>query len=333
MTFAIAILNFNGSVLLKRFIPKVIENCSEAKLYVIDNNSSDHSVELISEKYPEINLIRLDNNYGYAKGYNLGIKKIDEDVIFFLNNDAVFLDKDSFKYICETFKSNLNICVAQPRIIDYNNHDIYEYAGASGGYLDLLGYPFCRGRIVNTVESSEKYKTTREIFWASGCCFVIRKKTFENAGGFDESFFCHMEEIDLCWRLKNINPKCKIVTIGKSKVYHIGGGTIQYDNPKKSYFNFRNSIIMLIKNLPGKFLIPVILLRVLSDFIILIFSILTLKIRFSFSIIKAYYNNIFNIRYNFRKRDMLRTSNKYYYTKSILLAYYLFRKKTFSSLK
>ena len=153
MTFAIAILNFNGSVLLKRFIPKIIENCSEAKLYVIDNNSNDNSVELISEKYPEINLIRLDNNYGYAKGYNLGIKKIDEDVIFFLNNDAVFLDKDSFKYICETFKSNLNICVAQPRIIDYNNHDKYEYAGASGGYLDLLGYPFCRGRIVNTIES------------------------------------------------------------------------------------------------------------------------------------------------------------------------------------
>ena len=333
MTFAIAILNYNGSVLLKRFIPKIIENCSEAKLYVIDNNSTDDSVKFILEKYPDISLIRLDNNYGYAKGYNDGIKKIDEDVIFFLNNDAVFLDKDSFKNICETFKSNLNICVAQPRIIDYNNHDRYEYAGASGGYLDFLGYPFCRGRIVNTVESSEKYKTTREIFWASGCCFVIRKKTFENVGGFDESFFCHMEEIDLCWRLKNIDPKYKIVTIGKSKVYHIGGGTMQYDNPKKNYFNFRNSIIMLIKNLPGKFLIPVILLRVLTDSIILIISIFSLKIRFSYSIIKAYYYNITNLRCNFKKRDIIRTSNKYYYTKSILLAYYLFRKKTFSTLK
>jgi len=333
MTFAIAILNYNGSVLLKRFIPKIIENCSEAKLYVIDNNSTDCSVELILEKYPDINLIRLDNNYGYAKGYNEGIKKIDEDVVFFLNNDAVFLDKDSFKNICETFKSNMNICVAQPRIIDYNNHERYEYAGASGGYLDLLGYPFCRGRIVNTVESSEKYKTTREIFWASGCCFVIRKKTFENAGGFDESFFCHMEEIDLCWRLKNINPKCKIVTIGKSKVFHIGGGTMQYDNPKKSYFNFRNSIIMLIKNLPAKFFIPIILLRTLTDFIILIISILSLKIRLSFSIIKAYYYNIVNIRYNFKKRNTIKTPNKYYYTKSILITYYVFRKKTFSSLK
>ena len=333
MTFAIAILNYNGSVLLKRFIPKIIENCSQAKIYVIDNNSTDYSVELILDKHPEINLIRLDNNYGYAKGYNEGIKKIDEDVIVFLNNDAVFLEKDSFKNICETFKSNLNICVAQPRIIDYNNHDRYEYAGASGGYLDLLGYPFCRGRIVNTVENSEKYKTTREIFWASGCCFVIRKKIFENAGGFDESFFCHMEEIDLCWRLKNIDPKCKIVTIGKSKVYHIGGGTMEYDNPKKNYFNFRNSIIMLIKNLPGKYLMPVILLRILTDLIILILSIFSLKIRFSFSILKAYCYNIFHIRYNFKKRDVIRRSNKYYYTKSILLAYYLFRKKTFSSLK
>ena len=169
MKVSIILPTYNrASSFLKEAIDSVInQSYMNWELIVIDNNSTDKSVELILEKFPEINLIRLDNNYGYAKGYNEGIKKIEEDVIVFLNNDAVFIEKDSFKNICETFKSNLNICVAQPRIIDYNNHDRYEYAGASGGYLDLLGYPFCRGKIFNTIECSEKYKSTRSIFWPS----------------------------------------------------------------------------------------------------------------------------------------------------------------------
>ena len=333
MTFAIAILNYNGSILLKKFIPKVIENCNGAKVYLIDNNSSDSSVDFISKNYPEIDVIKLSDNFGYAKGYNEGVKEIDEDVICFLNNDAVFLEKDSFNQICKTFKSNENICIAQPRIIDYNDHDSYEYAGASGGYIDLLGYPFCRGRIINNIENSEKYKTTREVFWASGSCFIIRKKIFHNIGGFDESFFCHMEEIDLCWRLKNMDSKCKIVTIGKSKVYHIGGGTMHYDNPKKNYLNFRNSIMMMIKNLPRKYLIPVIIFRLFSDLIIVIFYIFTLKISLSFSILRAYYHNIINLRINLLKRNNTKMINNYYYSKSILIAYYIFGRKTFSSLK
>ena len=333
MTFAIAILNHNGSVLLKRFLSKVIENCQDAQIYIIDNKSSDDSIDFISKNYPEINIIELNANYGYAEGYNEGVKLIAEDVIIFLNNDAVFLDKQSYNQIYKTFNSNDNISIAQPRIIDYNNHNKYEYAGASGGYIDLLGYPFCRGRIINNVESAEKYRTTREIFWASGACFVIRRKIFNKLNGFDNDFFCHMEEIDLCWRLKNIDNDKKIVTIGKSQVFHIGGGTMQYDNPNKNYLNFRNSIMMLIKNLPLGYLVPVIIFRILFDLIILIFSFLTLNFNLSFSILKAYYYNLINFRINFLKRIKSKKSKKYYYCKSILISYYLLGKKTFSSLK
>ena len=333
MTFAIAILNHNGSVLLKRFVPKVIENCQDAQIYIIDNKSSDDSIDLISKNYPEINIIELNSNHGYAEGYNEGVKLITEDVIIFLNNDAVFLDKQSYNEIYKTFNSNDDISIAQPRIIDYDNHDKYEYAGASGGYIDLLGYPFCRGRIINNVESAEKYRTTREIFWASGACFVIRRKIFNKLNGFDNDFFCHMEEIDLCWRLKNTDNDKKIVTIGKSQVFHIGGGTMQYDNPNKNYLNFRNSIMMLIKNLPLSYLVPVIIFRILFDLIILIFSILTLNFNLSFSILNAYYFNLINLRINFLKRNKSKKSKKYYYCKSILISYYLLGKKTFSSLK
>ena len=333
MTFAIAILNHNGSVLLKRFVPKVIENCQDAQIYIIDNKSSDNSIDLISKNYPEINIIELNSNHGYAEGYNEGVKLITEDVIIFLNNDAVFLDKQSYNEIYKTFNSNDDISIAQPRIIDYDNHDKYEYAGASGGYIDLLGYPFCRGRIINNIEYAEKYRTTREIFWASGACFVIRRKIFNKLNGFDNDFFCHMEEIDLCWRLKNTDKDKKIVTIGKSQVFHIGGGTMQYDNPNKNYLNFRNSIMMLIKNLPLSYLVPVIIFRILFDLIILIFSILTLNFNLSFSILNAYYFNLINLRINFLKRNKSKKSKKYYYCKSILISYYLLGKKTFSSLK
>ena len=243
MTYAVAILNYNGSILLRKFISKVVKNCSDAAIYLIDNNSNDSSVEFINKNYSEIITIKLDNNYGYARGYNEAVKYIDEDVIIFLNNDAVFLDSDSFSTIKKTFESNEMISIAQPRILDYNNQDKYEYAGASGGYLDFLGYPFCRGRILNNIEKTDKYKTTREIFWASGSCFIIRKNIFKMLNGFDEDFFCHMEEIDLCWRLKNLNSNYKIITIAKANVFHLGGGTMQYGASDKNYLNFRNCLL------------------------------------------------------------------------------------------
>ena len=333
MTFAIAILNYNGSILLKRFIPEIIKNCEGAKIYMIDNNSTDLSVSFIKKNYSQVSVIQLDSNYGYASGYNLGLKKINEDVVILLNNDAVFKDKESFSELCKTFLSNKSISIAQPRILDFNNRDKYEYAGASGGYLDFLCYPFCRGRIINKIESSEKYKTTREIFWASGSCFAIRKVIFNELNGFDDDFFCHMEEIDLCWRLKHIKPNHKIITIGKSTVYHIGGGTMQYDSPKKSYLNFRNSIMMMIKNLPKSYIIPVLFLRFIFDLLIVLYHLVFLKFKISFSIISAYFYNIINFKHNFSKRSHNKKYKYYYYCRSILLEYYFFQKNSFSSLK
>ena len=333
MTFAIAILNFNGSILLKKFIPDIIKYCKNSNIYIIDNNSTDSSIDFISENYPQIKIIKLNSNMGYAKGYNEGVKSIVEDVIFFLNNDAVFLDNYSYDEICKAFKGNELVSIAQPRIIDYNNKSIYEYAGASGGYIDFFGYPFCRGRILNKLESINKYKTTREIFWASGSCFVIRKNIFNLLGGFDEDFFCHMEEIDLCWRLKNIDSNYKIITVGKSKVYHIGGGTMNYGSSNKNYLNFRNSFMMMIKNLPKSYFAFSLLLRVFSDFFILIFSLITFNFKLFFPIISAYYYNIIYFRKNLSKRKKTKVYYKYFYTFSILINYYFFRKKEFSSIK
>ena len=333
MTYAVAILNYNGSILLRKFISKVVKNCADAVIYLIDNDSSDSSVEFINKNYPEIITIKLDHNYGYAKGYNKAIKYIDEDVIIFLNNDAVFLDPESFNAIKKAFESNQMISIAQPRILDYNNQDKYEYAGASGGYLDFLGYPFCRGRILNNIEKTDKYKTTREIFWASGSCFIIRKNIFKMLNGFDEDFFCHMEEIDLCWRLKNLNSNYKIITIAKANVFHLGGGTMQYGASDKNYLNFRNSLVMLIKNLPKKYFIVSLFLRFCSDLFILIFSFLTFRFGLSISIISAYYFNLLNFRKSLSKRKKQLSSYKYFICFSILINYYFFGKKTFSSIK
>jgi len=333
MTYAVAILNYNGSILLRKFISKVVKNCSDAVIYLIDNNSTDSSVEFINKNYPEIITIKLDNNYGYARGYNEAVKYIDEDVIIFLNNDAVFLDSDSFSTIKKTFESNEMISIAQPRILDYNNQDKYEYAGASGGYLDFLGYPFCRGRILGNIEKSDKYNTTREIFWASGSCFIIRKSIFKLLNGFDEDFFCHMEEIDLCWRLKNLNSNYKIITIGKANVYHVGGGTMQYGENRKNYLNFRNSLVMLIKNLPKKYFIFSLFLRLICDLFILIFSVLLFRFGLSFSILSAYYFNILNFRKSLSKRKKGLVPYKYFICFSILINYYFLNKKTFSSIK
>ena len=225
------------------------------------------------------------------------------------------------------------ISIAQPRILDYNNQDKYEYAGASGGYLDFLGYPFCRGRILGNIEKSDKYNTTREIFWASGSCFIIRKSIFKLLNGFDEDFFCHMEEIDLCWRLKNLDSSYKIITIGKANVYHVGGGTMQYGGNRKNYLNFRNSLVMLIKNLPKKYFIFSLFLRLIFDLFILIFSVLLFRFGLSFSILSAYYFNILNFRKSISKRKKGLGSYKYFICFSILINYYFLSKKTFSSIK
>ena len=332
MKTAIVIINYNGLNLIKKFIPSIITNSSNCNIYVIDNNSTDDSVNYIKNNFSNINIINNSSNLGYAGGYNEGIKKIDEDLLIFLNNDATFLDENSLYNLVKVFKENSEIKVAQPKIIDFTNQEKFEYSGAAGGFIDFFGYPFCRGRIFSNVELKNNYNTTREVFWASGTCFAVRRSTFIEHNGFDESFFAHMEEIDLCWRIKRKNIDDKIVAVGNSEVHHLGGGSLTYNSSNKYYLNFRNSIIMMIKNIPGKYFFQFLIGRLFLDFLILIFSIISLKFNLFIGIVKAY---LF-LLINFLKIKRVKFKNerifKYYYCKSIIFDYLFRRKNKFSKI-
>ena len=332
MKTAIVIINYNGLNLIKKFMPSIITNSSNCNIYVIDNNSTDDSVNYIKNNFSNINIINNSSNLGYAGGYNEGIKKIDEDLLIFLNNDATFLDENSLYNLVKVFKENSEIKVAQPKIIDFTNQEKFEYSGAAGGFIDFFGYPFCRGRIFSNVELKNNYNTTREVFWASGTCFAVRRSTFIEHNGFDESFFAHMEEIDLCWRIKRKNIDDKIVAVGNSEVYHLGGASLTYNSSNKYYLNFRNSIIMMIKNIPGKYFFQFLLGRLFLDFLILIFSIISLKFNLFIGIVKAY---LF-LLINFLKIKRVKFKNerifKYYYCKSIIFDYLFRRKNKFSKI-
>ena len=332
MKVAIVVLNYNGLNLLKIFIPQLIKNCLGLDFYVVDNGSDDDSVNYIINEYPNVKVIINEKNFGYAGGYNKSLNKINAELFICLNNDATFIDKKSVNNIIEVFKKNPEIVAAQPRIINYTNRKIFDYAGASGGFIDLFGYPFCRGRIFTEIEDVTKYCTTREIFWASGCCLVIRKSSFNSVNGFDSSFFAHMEEIDLCWRLKNNNNSNKIVVIGNANVYHLGGATLNYNTVNKNYLNFRNSLVMLIKNLPKKLMFVSLTGRFFTDFIILIVSLITLNFKVVKGIIKAYFFVIMNLINIFRLRSSRNSNFKFYYCKSIFYNFFFKRKKFFSEI-
>ena len=332
MKTAIVIINYNGLNLIKKFMPSIITNSSIYNIYVIDNNSTDDSVNYIKNNFSNINIINNSSNLGYAEGYNEGIKKIKEDLLIFINNDATFLDEKSLSNLVKVFKENSEIKVAQPKIIDFTNQEKFEYSGAAGGFIDFFGYPFCRGRIFSNVELKNNYNTTREVFWASGTCFAVRRSTFIEHNGFDESFFAHMEEIDLCWRIKRKNNNDKIVAVGNSEVYHLGGGSLSYNSSSKYYLNFRNSIIMMIKNVPGKYFFQFLLGRIFLDFLILIFSVITLKFNLFKGIVKAYLYLLINIlkikRVKFQNEKLF----KYYYCKSIIFNYLIRRINKFSKI-
>ncbi len=332
MKTAIVIINYNGLNLIKKFMPSIITNSSNFNIYVIDNNSTDDSVNYIKNNFSNINIINNSSNLGYAGGYNEGIKKIDEDLLIFLNNDATFLDENSLYNLVKVFKENSEIKVAQPKIIDFTNQEKFEYSGAAGGFIDFFGYPFCRGRIFSNVELKNNYNTTREVFWASGTCFAVRRSTFIEHKGFDESFFAHMEEIDLCWRIKRKNIDDKIVAVGNSEVHHLGGGSLTYNSSNKYYLNFRNSIIMMIKNIPGKYFFQFLLGRLFLDFLILIFSIITLKFNLFIGITKAYLFLLINFLKIKRVKFYNEKVFKYYYCRSIIFNYLLRRKNKFSKI-
>lgn len=263
MKTAIAILNWNGRSLLEKFLPSVVENSHEAEIYVIDNASTDDSVAYLNSNFPSVKIIQNEGNFGYAKGYNVGIKSIDAEIICLLNSD-VKVSHNWISPILNLFETDENIAAIQPKILDYKNPTYFEYAGAGGGFIDNLGYPYCRGRVFWTLEEDKgQYNDLIQTFWVSGACMFVRKKDFEEIGGFDEGFFAHMEEIDFCWRLNNLDKK--VFYCGQSTVYHLGGGTLKSSNPRKTYLNFRNSLWMLVKNLPEWKAFPFVFARLSLD--------------------------------------------------------------------
>ncbi len=331
MKIAIVILNWNGQKLLEQFLPDIVRysNTDYCDIYVADNASSDTSVEYVKSNFTTVKIIQNTENGGYAKGYNDALKNIDADIYALVNSD-IEVTKDWLEPIITAFKNDKQTAIIQPKILDYKNKDFFEYAGAGGGYLDKYGFPFCRGRVFNSLEKdSQQFNDTKEIFWASGACLFIRKEVFNALEGFDETYFAHQEEIDLCWRAKNLGHKIKY--IGTSIVYHVGGATLNESNPKKTYLNFRNSLFTLTKNLPKNSLFPVLFTRLILDGIAGIRFLLQLKPIHAFMVLKAHASFYFNLFSNLKKRSKNNTDN-YYYTKSIVWEHFIKGKKTFDEL-
>ncbi|MCW1961855.1 glycosyltransferase family 2 protein [Chryseobacterium viscerum] len=260
---AVAILNWNGRNWLEKFLPDVVQFSQNADIFVIDNLSTDDSVEFLQKNFPTVNVIKNDKNYGFAGGYNEGLKAIPNEYYCLLNSD-VEVTENWIEPALELLEKNPSISAVQPKILSYHNRSYFEFAGAAGGLIDNLGYPYCRGRIFDDLEEDKgQYNDETEIFWASGCCFFIRSKDFWEQNGFDARFFAHQEEIDLCWRL--INSGKKIYYTGKSKVYHVGGGTLNKQSAQKTFLNIRNNLSMMLKNLPFPQLIWLIFFRLCLD--------------------------------------------------------------------
>lgn len=331
MKTAIVILNWNGKVLLEQFLPAMqkFSNYKNVEIYIADNNSSDDSMSFVTENYPTIKIIKNKQNGGYAKGYNDALKNIEADVYVLVNSD-IEVTQNWLTPILYAFENEPDTAIIQPKILDYNNKLNFEYAGAGGGFIDELGYPFCRGRIFSSIESDKgQYDDVREIFWASGACFFIRAQVFWELRGFDEDYFAHQEEIDLCWRAQNLGKTIKYV--GTSTVYHIGGATLNNYNPQKTFLNFRNSLFSIVKNIPEKKLIIILFVRLVLDGIAGIKFLVEFQPKHTFEIIKAHASFYKNFKKMYKKRACIKTLKKdYFNTKSILWNYYLLGNKTFN---
>lgn len=260
---AVVILNYNGAGMLRRFLPSVIEYSHEASIYVADNGSSDESCDVVRNEFPAVKLMVLDHNYGFAEGYNRALAQVDEEYAVLLNSD-VEVTRGWLSPMTQFLDFNPEVAACQPKLLSFKKKDFFEYAGAAGGFIDKWGYTFCRGRIFNTVErDSGQYDDTTDVFWATGAALMIRNEVYKNNGGLDGRFFAHMEEIDLCWRLRSRGYR--IACVPQSHVYHVGGATLKKENPQKTYLNFRNNLLMIYKNAPDCQLKKIMLFRKVFD--------------------------------------------------------------------
>ena len=316
MKIAVVILNWNGQKLLEKFLPSVVKYSQEATVYVIDNASTDDSIVFLKKNFLNVKLIQLDQNYGYAGGYNRGLQQIDADIYALVNSDVEVTENWLYP-VLKTFETEPETVVVQPKIKDYKNKKMFEYAGASGGFLDFFGYPYCDGRILFNVEEDKgQYDQAKEIFWASGACFFIKKDTFNRHKGFDENFFAHQEEIDLCWRIKHTGKQIKYIP--ESEVYHLGGASLETQNPFKTYLNFRNNLMMLLKNLPAFFIFPVIFTRLILDGLAGIVFLVQGKHKHTWAVVKAHFGFYKRIPIIIKQRPN-KTINKYYNRFSIFI--------------
>jgi GT2 family glycosyltransferase len=326
---AVVILNWNGVKLLEQFLPSVIQFSPEATIYVADNASTDSSVEFIKKEFPSIKIIENSDNFGFAKGYNEALVSVEEEYYALVNSD-IEVTENWLQPILELFEKDPKTGIIQPKILDYKNKKMFEYAGAAGGYIDKYGYPYCRGRFFDTIEEDiNQYSEITEIFWASGACLFIRKNIFRELNGFDTDFFAHQEEIDLCWRAYNKGYIAKYCP--ESRVYHVGGATLQTGSPMKTFLNFRNSLWMLTKNLPKNELVPVLFIRMVLDGVAGVKFLAEGKPKLLWAILRAHFYFYTNFLKFYYKRNSVQKGN-YFSKKSIVFEYYLNKKKKFSDL-
>ena len=331
----VVILNWNGVKHLKRFLPGVVLSTpADVEIVVADNGSTDDSLDLLRRRFPTVRVLELGDNYGFAGGYNRALAQLEADYFVLLNSD-VETPRDWLEPLVSVLEMDRTMAAVAPKILSWADKGLFEYAGACGGFIDRYGYPFCRGRIIGSVERDEgQYDQACDVFWASGACFCCRADLFREAGGFDESFFAHMEEIDLCWRLQIAGYKIGVEP--SSCVYHVGGGTLAPESPRKLYFNYRNSLYMLFKNLPSGRMFTTLFIRMLLDGASAAVYLLQGKWRAMRAVMKAhgaFYMHLGQLRRSRRKIEALRVSlPETVYGGSVVWDYFIRRRKTFGSL-
>ena len=329
MKIAVVILNWNGAALLQQFLPSVIDYSAGADIYVADNASTDDSISILESEFPSVKIIKNDQNYGFANGYNEALKFVAADILALVNSD-IEVTPNWLQSILQTFEDEPETAIIQPKILDFKNKDYFEYAGAAGGFIDKFGFPFCRGRIFDSLEKDlGQYDNNPEIFWASGACFFIRNSVYQKLNGFDGDFFAHQEEIDLCWRAFNNGYKIKYVH--ESKVFHVGGATLEHGNPQKTFLNFRNSLFMLLKNLPKNQLFPTIFIRMVLDGIAGLQFLSKGKLKHFLAVIRAHFAFYGNFSKFYSKRGS-KQSASYYKTDSIVYSHFIKGIKSFKNL-
>ncbi len=329
---AVVILNWNGKSFLEKFLPSVIASKPQwANIVIADNASTDGSVSFLRSKYPELELVLLKENLGYAGGYNAALKFIEASYYVLLNSD-IEVGQGWIEPVIEYLEAHSEVAAAQPKILSWNQPSMFEYAGASGGFIDLLAYPFCRGRIFQTLETDfGQYNNPVNVFWATGACLFVRAKAFWEAGGFDERFFAHMEEIDLCWRLQNLG--FKIAVVPHSKVFHVGGGTLPKSSPFKTFLNFRNSLWLLAKNMPARYFLILLPLRLFLDTLAALVFLAGGNKGDALAVFKAHL--AFQKSFGYLCKQSKGVSKKIHpgmYKGSIVFAHFLMQKKYFSDL-